>query len=161
MCGWFVNGMHMNVACGWESCTSDKQGWKIFHNEGSLLHRVFKAKYFPHSSLFDTWLGTNPSFAWRGIWEAIGWLDKGCVWRIGNGKHTRIWQDRWIPNVKELLTPPENCSTAAQQATVDRLVDEDTHTWHIPTLHARFHPLVIAEILKIPLSKSAHVDKLI
>lgn len=44
-----------------------KQGCRIVNNENSLLHRVFRAKYFSNSLLFEANLGSNPSFVWRGI----------------------------------------------------------------------------------------------
>lgn len=34
-----------------------KQGWHIVHNDQSLLHRAYKARYFPNSSLFKSRLG--------------------------------------------------------------------------------------------------------
>lgn len=68
-----------------------KQGWRIVNNENSLLHRVFKAKYFPNYSLFEANLGSNHSFTWLGIWEARCWLEKECLWRIENEKNVRVW----------------------------------------------------------------------
>lgn len=66
-----------------------KQGWCILMNENTLLHLVYKARYFPNS-FFDSCLGKNPSFAWRGIWKAKRWLEEGCIWWVGDGKHIRI-----------------------------------------------------------------------
>lgn len=44
-----------------------KQGWRLSQNESSLLHRLYKAKYFPSISFFYSPLGRNPSYAWCGI----------------------------------------------------------------------------------------------
>ncbi|XP_040998492.1 uncharacterized protein LOC121244478 [Juglans microcarpa x Juglans regia] len=44
-----------------------KQGWRLLQNENSLLHRIFKAKYYPNCTFFQASLGSNPSYAWRGI----------------------------------------------------------------------------------------------
>lgn len=38
-----------------------KQGWRILQNEGTLLHQVFKARYFSKSSFFDAPHSLNPS----------------------------------------------------------------------------------------------------
>lgn len=65
-----------------------KQGWNILQKNNSLLHKIFKAKYFPNDDFFKAKLGANPSYPWRSIWEASKWLYKGCKWRIGNG--TRV-----------------------------------------------------------------------
>lgn len=48
-----------------------KQGWRISQDKNSLLHRLYKAKYLPNNSFFESQLGRNPSYTWRGIWEAM------------------------------------------------------------------------------------------
>lgn len=70
-----------------------KQAWRAVQNDDSLLHQVYKAKYFPHSHFFDANLSPNPSYAWRGMWETKGILLMGGRWRIGEGRRETIWQD--------------------------------------------------------------------
>lgn len=38
-----------------------KQGWRLITNEGSLVQRVLKAKYFSKVSFFEAKVGSNPS----------------------------------------------------------------------------------------------------
>lgn len=33
-----------------------KQGWRLMQNENSLLHKVFKTRYFPHERQDGRWL---------------------------------------------------------------------------------------------------------
>lgn len=40
-----------------------KQAWRVVQNEESLLHQVYKAKYFLHSHFFYAKLGHNPFYA--------------------------------------------------------------------------------------------------
>lgn len=47
-----------------------KQFWKILTNDSTLLHQVYKAKYFLNTSFMETKLGPNPSYTWRGIFKA-------------------------------------------------------------------------------------------
>ncbi|XP_012070175.1 uncharacterized protein LOC105632409 [Jatropha curcas] len=53
-----------------------KQGWRIMANGGSLLARIYKAKYFPDGHFMGAVLGTNPSFLWRSILRAKDLLRK-------------------------------------------------------------------------------------
>ena len=51
-----------------------KQGWRLLSNSGSLVARIFKARYFPNSLFLNAHLKSNPSFLWRSImaaWEVI------------------------------------------------------------------------------------------
>jgi hypothetical protein len=47
-----------------------KKGWNLMCNPTSLVARVYKARYFPQTSLLESNLGNNPSFAWRSICRA-------------------------------------------------------------------------------------------
>lgn len=62
----------------------------------SFLAKTLKSKYSPNSSIWETPLGYNPSFAWKSMWSARPVLEKGCRWRIGNGLNMNIWHDAWF-----------------------------------------------------------------
>ena len=47
-----------------------KQGWQLQHRHDTLVHRVLKAKYFPHYEFSQASLGSNPSYTWRSIMAA-------------------------------------------------------------------------------------------
>lgn len=47
-----------------------KQGWRLLHDSGSLLHEVLKARYFKNSTFLEAYRGYAPSFSWRSIWGA-------------------------------------------------------------------------------------------
>ena len=75
-----------------------KQGWKVITNPDSLIARVFKARYFQDKDYLTTQLGHNPSFSWKGIWNAHPIISYGVRWRFGNGTKIRVWHDpkiRW------------------------------------------------------------------
>ena len=44
-----------------------KQGWSLQTNTASLIHRVFKAWYFPYGDSLSAELGNHPLFAWCNI----------------------------------------------------------------------------------------------
>lgn len=45
-----------------------------------LFHKVFSAKYFPSSSVFDA-KSSKGSYAWQNILKARSVVEKGMIWR--------------------------------------------------------------------------------
>jgi len=41
--------------------------------------------------------GANASYTWRSIVKRIEVLQRGVVWRMGNGTSINIWTDPWLP----------------------------------------------------------------
>lgn len=62
-----------------------KQRLRLMHDSSSLFFRVFKAKYFPHSTFLQASLGNNLSYIWRSIFAAKNILSKGYIWKVGQG----------------------------------------------------------------------------
>ncbi|XP_042974784.1 uncharacterized protein LOC122306423 [Carya illinoinensis] len=125
-----------------------KQGWRLLRNEDSLLYKVYKAKYFPSSSLFEAKAGANSSYVWKGILEALDCLRKGCRWRVGNGQTIRIFKDPWLPegvSVSALIEVDENLK-------VNSLIDANTGWWNVHMMRALFNPNLIQQILKLHIS---------
>ncbi|XP_042944574.1 uncharacterized mitochondrial protein AtMg00310-like [Carya illinoinensis] len=77
-----------------------KQVWRLLTNCDSLLYKIFKARYFPKSSLFEAKIGFNSSYLWKGIHSALPLLKAGCVRRVGNGVETNLFKDHWIPGIQ-------------------------------------------------------------
>jgi hypothetical protein len=87
-----------------------KQGWRLLSNPQSLFYKVFKAKYFPHTSFLKAKLGSRPSFVWRSILAAREVLSKSYKWLVGDGRHINSWEDGWLskPSMPKLeLNPVE------------------------------------------------------
>ncbi|XP_021747132.1 uncharacterized protein LOC110712981 [Chenopodium quinoa] len=78
-----------------------KQAWRILSNEESLMEKVLKGKYFPHSNFMETKISPNSSYTWRSILGARDVLKKGVRRNIGDGVSTHIWRDPWIPTLKD------------------------------------------------------------
>lgn len=47
-----------------------KHCWQFINNPGSLVARVFKARYFPDNHLLQAVQSGGSSYIWSGIWEA-------------------------------------------------------------------------------------------
>jgi hypothetical protein len=73
-----------------------KQGWNIMKKPHTLVAQIYKARYFPKSSLFDAQLGHNPSYAWRGIWKSCHILMNGYRWIVENGTKIKVMSEPWL-----------------------------------------------------------------
>jgi hypothetical protein len=73
-----------------------KQGWNFISKLTYLVARIFKARYFPHTSFTNSHLGNNPSFVWRSIWKSRQVLLLGCRWRIGDGSNIKVMNEPWL-----------------------------------------------------------------
>ncbi|KAL0318628.1 UNVERIFIED_CONTAM: putative mitochondrial protein [Sesamum angustifolium] len=136
-----------------------KQLWRILSRPYSLVSRVLKAKYFPHTHLFDAQLGTRPSFTWRSIFMALPLLHSGCRWRIGTGQSVSVWKDPWLPRAPSfrVITPP----LLGAQLKVCDLILEHTREWDVEAVQSLFWLEDSTLILQIPLSFSGVGDLLV
>jgi hypothetical protein len=137
-----------------------RQGWRLLHHPQSLVCRILKAKYFPHTSFLEAQLSGNVSYIWRSICEARHVLHDGLRWRVGNGTNIKIWKDAWLPSPStfRLISP---ISDSNSEATVDSLIDENSRCWDVDSLKQMFLPRDVEIIKQIPLSLRRPRDKLI
>lgn len=63
-----------------------KHCWNFLTNSDSLVARVYKARYFPNTSLFEANRGGGVSFIWSGLWQAKEVLKEGYRWIVGMGR---------------------------------------------------------------------------
>ncbi|KAK2413785.1 putative mitochondrial protein [Trifolium repens] len=137
-----------------------KQGWNFLSNPSSLVARVYKARYFPHSSFLVSNLGSNPSFAWRSIWKARQVLSFGCRWQIGDGNSIQVMHEPW------LRASQGRCVSAPQNHDVYNLMVHDlllpnSKQWDVGKINSLF-PLEVAQnILDVPLVELVREDRLI
>ena len=68
-----------------------KQVWRLFHERNSLVYKVFWAKYFQSSNIFDAKESSRCSFAWQSILQAREGVLRGARWWLGNRKDISIW----------------------------------------------------------------------
>ncbi|XP_055959787.1 uncharacterized protein LOC130014852 [Mercurialis annua] len=127
-----------------------RQAWRFISVESNLMVKVFKAKYFPNSSFFDSKLGSNPSYVWRSIFETKKFMKKGARVRIGNGSKTDIWGSPWLNgDVGYVTTPrPDNLINAK----VSNLLDMDGQSWDVGLVRDVFNDNDAENILSIPIS---------
>ena len=135
-----------------------KQGWQILKNPDSLVHKVFKAKYFAKATYLEAQMGRRPSYIWRSILSAREVIKMGSRWVIGNGRRVHIWNDGWIlvANTYKVISPKVQIRGGKEM--VSTLIDEESRGWNSDLIRTAFLPHEADVILGIPLSPMALED---
>lgn len=84
----------------WENNAGESSLFLIF-----LCAKVLKGRYFPHTNFWNAPVPRSPSYTWRSLMYGKDLLEKGILWRIGDGKKIRLTKDCWIPNYPTMLKP--------------------------------------------------------
>ena len=136
-----------------------KQAWRILMNPRSLIARIYKAKYFPYNNILGAKLGSNPSYAWRSIFNSLEIIRKGTRWRVGNGKMIHIWEDRWLPTptTYKICSPQQDIGDFPM---VSSLIDEVSRCWKVDRVQRFFLPVEAETILNIPLGYNLPEDSI-
>ena len=117
----------------------------MLQNLDSLCARVLKAKYFPHGGVLQAKAGPN---AWRSIMKGIDVLNRGIIWRVGNGSSIKIWSDPWL--AREFLRKPITPRGSNILSRVEELIDPVTGKWDEELVKQTFWPQDVDVILSTP-----------
>ena len=135
-----------------------KQGWKFQTEPDTLVAKVFKAKYFPHSNYLGSRLGHNPSFVWRSIFSAKVVVRHGTRWSIGDGFGIPIIGDPWIGTGLSIpVTSP--VATQLQRYSVGHLIHQGTKMWNEEVVRSIFEAETAQQILDKPLFPQVNVNR--
>jgi hypothetical protein len=122
-----------------------KQGWNLMNKPSTLVSRVFKARYFPHSSFLESNIGNNPSFAWKSIWRSRQVLVLGCRWQIGDGRNIKVMGDPWLrDDQSRWMRAPQNSSV--YNITVNQIILPNTKQWDLDKINSLFSDEVVNSI---------------
>ena len=86
-----VGGMGFRDLALFNDSLLAKQAWRLLHNKQSLFYKVFKARFFPNTSIMEASDSRMRSYAWKSILVGREVIKRGSRWRIGNGEKVNIW----------------------------------------------------------------------
>nr|XP_023923936.1 uncharacterized protein LOC112035339 [Quercus suber] len=154
-----IGGMGFRDLAMFNDALLAKQAWRLLHNTSSLLYKVFKAHFFPNSSLMEATDSRMGSYAWKSILKGKDIIQRGAIWRIGSGEKISIWQQRWLPR-KHPPWLPNYPIESFENHTMDSLIDPVTRSWNEELVDGLFGVEDAEMIKKIPLSRSVAEDTL-
>ncbi|CAJ2649711.1 unnamed protein product [Trifolium pratense] len=137
-----------------------KQGWKFQSSPNSLVSRLFKARYFPHSNFLASSLGHNPSYVWRSISSAKFLVRAGARWCIGSGENISILGEPWIQG-GTLISASNPSVMHLQNIKVKHLISNTTKEWDSHVINNIFDQGTADAILRTPLFQQVTSDKLV
>ncbi|CAO2820766.1 unnamed protein product [Amaranthus hypochondriacus] len=136
-----------------------KQVWRIHNGECPLVNDILRARYYKHSDILNANLGHNPSYSWRGLWDAKSLLKDGLCWRVGNGLSIAVWEDPWLIRDGKVLQLSPSVADFNDLRVAD-LINFETGEWDLSGREECFPTDVRALICNLPLSRLWPVDSL-
>ncbi|CAN1840830.1 Uncharacterized mitochondrial protein AtMg00310 [Linum perenne] len=137
-----------------------KQTWRLIQNPDLLLAQIYKAKYFPKSTLMQAGKGSNPSWGWRGILKGREIIKLGHRWQVGDGITINPFLDHWVPT-----SPPSSPILEMKESIIDIPLSVagfiDNGNWDQIKLNSLFRKDSVSLILSIPIPKRQTMDKMI
>ncbi|XP_041020425.1 uncharacterized protein LOC121262056 [Juglans microcarpa x Juglans regia] len=128
----------------------------------SLFHKAYAVRYFSDGNLLIASLGGNPSYAWRGIWEAKNLLVQGGRWNVGDGSLIHILNDAWIPGFQNLRQELGDEQSMEQLCQLDNqvlsLIDPGTKWWDLAKVKALFNPNVVDVVIRLHPNHTGAID---
>ncbi|XP_050285253.1 uncharacterized protein LOC126724867 [Quercus robur] len=132
------------------------QAWRLYHSPHMLWARVLKAKFFPHTSLFESTSTSRGSHIWKALFNGIQWLREGMKWIIGDGHNIRIWEDHCIPGgtLRSHIAGPLMWNEENSRVSSLRVAQ----TWDLTSLHVPLPPQIEQLIHGIPVARIAQLS---
>ena len=154
-----IRGMGFRDLAMFNDSLLAKQAWRLLHDKTSLFYKVFKARFFPNSSIMEAANSRLGTYAWKSILRGRDIIQRGASWRIGSGEKINIWQQCWLPrkHPRQLPTCPLE---SFENHTIATLFDPIIRRWNEELVDGLFVTEDADLIKKIPLSRNAAKDNL-
>ena len=123
-----------------------KSFWRLLKTPSSLAARIFKACYFPDTSILLASESSYASSIWRGLLWGRRVIERGTRWRIGSGVSIEARSGKWIPRPGDFTVRFDN--RIPMDVTVADLKLQNG-TWNLELLREWCSAEDIMEILKI------------
>ena len=152
----YLGGMGFRDLMLFNQAMLAKQCWRLVVDPNSLCFKVLKGRYFPHGDFWRSGCPRSASYTWRSIMFGKKLLQKGLLWRVGDGKQISLLKDNWIPDA--FLGLPCTNVPVEEDWTVNHLISIDGKYCNEEAVNKMFPEELAVKILKIPLSSEGCSD---
>lgn len=133
-----------------------KQAWRLLERPESLCARVLLGRYNQEGDILTASCPQGALTTWKAIIKGWEVLKRGLIRRIGDGRTSEIWHDRWIAGVAT-MKPLGRLSDEPVQLVSDLLLENSTQ-WDVQKIERIFFPLDAVAILGMPRPRSRLPD---
>jgi hypothetical protein len=92
------------------------------------------------------------SYTWRSIIHGRQLLEKGLIWRIGDGKRVEIQRDNWIPRAS--IQRPLGIQPGKEAKTISEFLLQGRGGWNEEKLRDTFFESDVTDILSVPVGRA-------
>lgn len=126
-----------------------KMIWNLIKNPDELWCRVLISKYGRNN---DFMVSCNSQPYDSPLWKALVgvWNDfqRHIFWKIGDGRLTNFWLDKWVPNRSELL--PSASQNFIDTTISVRDVLNAEGEWNLTFLHENLPTNIVNQVVALP-----------
>lgn len=154
-----AGGLGFRDLYGFNLALLGKHCWSFLNDPNSSVVRVFKARYFNNTSLFEATRGGGVSFIWSGLWQAKEALKKGFKWVLGNGEEIRIFDDPWIRGKEHFMADNTYAGTSREMKVCELFIPGEKE-WDNIKVNNLFTIVDAKAILAIPIPRNQVPDRI-
>lgn len=142
---------------GFNKALLAKQVWRLMSNPHSLAARVFRAKYYKDGNILAAEVKSNASYIWRLLMWSRDIVERGMIWRVGNGKRTKVYEDRWVAGLHGCRLT--NRGAGEQEMAVESLI-RDGNRWDDAKPESMFLTHEVEAIRNTPIREHGDEDEI-
>lgn len=126
------------------------QCWRLMSVPDSLCAKLLKGRYYPNCPFIDFGPTRSSSYTWQNLMYGKSLLERGIIWRVGDGEDIKIIKDKRIPDAS--CHPVQPIVQMTKDRKVSFLIDVSTRQWNEELVRICFRPTGAKNILNIALS---------
>lgn len=152
-------GLGFRNLYGFNIALIGKLCWNFLKHPQSLVARVFKARYYPHTDFLQARMQQGASYIWSGIMTAKESLHKGYRWVLGNGLSINVVKDSWLKE-KDGFCASQNEEYGVGHISVAEFITQSKNSWDENNVCNFFSEADASLILATHIPNRNHSDRI-